>query len=107
MLLGGANFLLFDEPTNHLDIPSRDVLEEALRAFNGTLCLIAHDRHLLDALATRTVYIRDGRLEMFPGNYRDFEQIWKGRVESQEPPEDQNPKDSSGATGVEERRPGP
>ena len=106
MLLGGANFLLFDEPTNHLDIPSRDVLEEALRAFNGTLCLIAHDRHLLDALATRTVYIRDGRLEMFPGNYRDFEQIWKGRVESQEPPEDQNPKDDSGATGSKNGAPG-
>ena len=99
MLLGGANFLLLDEPTNHLDIPSRDVLEEALRAFNGTLCLITHDRHLLDALATRTVYIRDGRLEMFPGNYQDFEQIWKGRVESKEPPEDRDPKDFSRATG--------
>jgi ATP-binding cassette subfamily F protein 3 len=82
MLLGGANFLLFDEPTNHLDIPSRDILEEALKSFNGTLCLITHDRHLIDALAGRVAYLKDGRLEIFPGNYQDFEQVWKGKIEA-------------------------
>ena len=86
MLMGGANFLLFDEPTNHLDIPSRDVLEAALRAFNGTLCLITHDRHLIDALAGKVVYLKEGRLEVFPGNYQDFEQVWKGKIEEDREP---------------------
>lgn len=80
MLLSGANFLLFDEPTNHLDIPSREVLEEALRAFTGTLCLITHDRHLINALANKMLYLREGNLELFPGNYQDFEEVWKERL---------------------------
>lgn len=80
MLLSGANFLLFDEPTNHLDIPSREVLEQALRAFTGTLCLITHDRHLINALANKVLYIREGNLELFPGNYQDFEEVWKERL---------------------------
>jgi ATP-binding cassette subfamily F protein 3 len=80
ILLSGANFLLFDEPTNHLDIPSREVLEEALKSFNGTLCIITHDRHLINALANKVLYIRDGKAELFPGNYQDFEEIWKARL---------------------------
>jgi ATP-binding cassette, subfamily F, member 3 len=80
ILLSGANFLLLDEPTNHLDIPSREVLEKALKSFNGTLCIITHDRHLINALANKVLYIRNGQVELFPGNYQDFEEIWKSRL---------------------------
>jgi ATP-binding cassette subfamily F protein 3 len=80
ILLSGANFLLFDEPTNHLDIPSREVLESALQSFSGTLCIITHDRHLINALANKVLYIREGKAELFPGNYQDFEEIWKTRL---------------------------
>jgi ATP-binding cassette subfamily F protein 3 len=80
MLLSGANFLLLDEPTNHLDIPSREVLEEALRSFSGTLCLITHDRHLINALVNKILYLGGGKPELFPGNYQDFEEIWKSRL---------------------------
>jgi len=85
MLLSGANFLLFDEPTNHLDIPSREVLEEALKSFSGPLCIITHDRHLINALANKVLYIRDGKAELFPGNYQDFEEIWKTRLAEIDP----------------------
>jgi ATP-binding cassette, subfamily F, member 3 len=80
ILLSGANFLLFDEPTNHLDIPSREVMEEALKSFSGTLCIITHDRHLINTLANKVLYIREGKAELFPGNYQDFEEIWKTRL---------------------------
>jgi len=85
MLLSGANFLLFDEPTNHLDIPSREVLEEALKSFPGPLCIITHDRHLINALANKVLYVRDGKAELFPGNYQDFEEIWKARLSEIDP----------------------
>ena len=85
ILLSGANFLLFDEPTNHLDIPSREVLEEALKNFSGTLCIITHDRHLINVLANKVLYIREGKAELFPGNYQDFEEIWKARLSNIEP----------------------
>jgi ATP-binding cassette subfamily F protein 3 len=81
MLVQQANFLLLDEPTNHLDIPGRRVLEEALKAYEGTICLVSHDRHLINAVCNKVLVVRDGHVEVFPGNYRDYEEIWKKRVE--------------------------
>jgi len=69
MLLKPANFLLLDEPTSHLDIPSRNVLEMALKQFQGTICLITHDRHLINQIANKVIDIDGGTLHIFPGNY--------------------------------------
>ncbi len=67
LALQGANLLLLDEPTNHLDIPSQEVLQEALASFQGTVLLVAHDRYLIRALATRVWAIANGRLHRFDG----------------------------------------
>src|SRR5262249_35437158 len=72
MLLRPANLLLLDEPTNHLDIPAREVLEEALKAYQGSVLIASHDRYLLDRVATRIVEVGDGRLTSFPGNYSRY-----------------------------------
>jgi ATP-binding cassette subfamily F protein 3 len=69
MLLRPANFLLFDEPTSHLDIPSRNVLEMALKQFQGTICFITHDRHLINEIANKIIEIDKGIPHLYPGNY--------------------------------------
>ncbi len=67
-----ANVLLLDEPTNHLDIPAREALQSLLEEYPGTILLVSHDRYLIDRLATQIWEIRDGKLEVFNGTYRQF-----------------------------------
>jgi ATP-binding cassette subfamily F protein 3 len=67
-----ANLLILDEPTNHLDLESREALEDALRAFDGTVLLISHDRALLEAVGVRTVVIDNGRLKSHRGGWAEY-----------------------------------
>jgi len=71
--LSGANFLLLDEPTNHLDIPSCEVLEDALLDFEGSILTVSHDRYFLDRIATKIAALSDKGLELFPGNYSEYQ----------------------------------
>ncbi|MEW5993986.1 MAG: ABC-F family ATP-binding cassette domain-containing protein [Candidatus Zixiibacteriota bacterium] len=72
LLYHPANFLIFDEPTNHLDLDSREVLESALREFDGSCLIVSHDRHFLDRVVTRILYLHNGALKIFDGNYSYF-----------------------------------
>jgi ATP-binding cassette subfamily F protein 3 len=72
LALSGANFLLLDEPTNHLDLPAREVLQQVLQDYTGTILLVSHDRYLIDQLASQIWEIRDGKLTVFNGTYRQF-----------------------------------
>jgi ATP-binding cassette subfamily F protein 3 len=83
MLLNPANFLLFDEPTSHLDIPSRNVLEMALKQFQGTICLITHDRHLINEIANKVIEIEEGIPHLYPGNY-DYYLYKKQQIQTEE-----------------------
>jgi ATP-binding cassette, subfamily F, member 3 len=65
LVQSGANVLILDEPTNHLDVESREALEDALRAFEGAILLVSHDRALLDAVGARTVAVQDGSLRSY------------------------------------------
>jgi ATP-binding cassette, subfamily F, member 3 len=80
MLLRPANFLLLDEPTNHLDVASREVLEDALSRYTGTICFVSHDRTFMDALATKVLEVQDGRLKMHIGTYSDY--LWRKAQET-------------------------
>jgi ATP-binding cassette, subfamily F, member 3 len=68
ILLRPTNFLILDEPTNHLDMMAKDVLREALLAWDGTVLIVSHDRDFLDPLVTRVIEVAPRRVRVFPGN---------------------------------------
>jgi len=72
ILLRDSNCLILDEPTNHLDLKTKEIFQNALLHYAGTIVLVSHDRHFLDALANRVFELRDGRLHEYAGNYSYF-----------------------------------
>ncbi|MDE6892260.1 MAG: ATP-binding cassette domain-containing protein, partial [Lachnospiraceae bacterium] len=69
LMLSEANFLILDEPTNHLDITSKEILEDALNSYEGTVLYVSHDRYFINRTAGRILDLRDGRLTGYLGNY--------------------------------------
>jgi len=72
LLLEPRNLLFLDEPTNHLDIPAAEILEEAIGSFDGTVLLVSHDRRFLEKTVTRIISVRDGKVDIYPGGFRDY-----------------------------------
>jgi len=68
MLLNSGNFLIFDEPTNHLDMQSKNILQQALQQFEGTLMIVSHDRYFLDPIVSKTLEVQPGRIKTWLGN---------------------------------------
>lgn len=87
------NLLLLDEPTNHLDLPSREALEDALKAYGGTVLFVSHDRYFVNALSTKIAELNNGTISCYDGNYDDF----AGRVYAKAQSAEQ-PKPASGKT---------
>ncbi len=106
LVSSGANVLVLDEPTNHLDIESREALEDALLAYEGAVLLVSHDRALLEAVGTRTLYIEDADLREYPGGWASFQRDRDERDTDAAVPS------GNGATGTpakkpKQRQPGP
>ncbi len=89
--------LILDEPTNHLDLDAREALEDALRAFDGAVLLVSHDRALLDAVGSRTFAFEDGRLRAYEGGWAEYARVREERREAEA---------ASAAAAKQERRAG-
>jgi ATP-binding cassette, subfamily F, member 3 len=72
MLLNPFNLLILDEPTNHLDIPAKEMLEDALKNYDGTALVVSHDRYFISQVANKIVEIRDGEFRVYLGDYHYY-----------------------------------
>jgi ATP-binding cassette subfamily F protein 3 len=88
LMMKKGNLLLLDEPTNHLDMDSREVLEDALIDFDGTVLFISHDRYFINKVATRILEMKDGGLEQYDGNWSDYLEMLERRKQKELEPED-------------------
>ena len=89
LMLSGANFLVLDEPTNHLDMDSKDILENAIKSYSGTVFYVSHDRYFINQTATRILELRDGQLFQYLGNYDYYlskkdERVYQSEVEKKD-----------------------
>lgn len=69
-----ANFLILDEPTNHIDIDTKEILEEALSSYKGTLLFVSHDRYFINKIASKIISIEDKKIVEYIGNYDDYKE---------------------------------
>jgi ATP-binding cassette subfamily F protein 3 len=101
MLLRPVNLLLLDEPTNHLDLASREVLEDALAEYGGTMIVVSHDRYFVNRIADHVGVIEDGVVRVEPGDYdRWLDHLREREAAARDPaPEDEGP-----ATGARRDR---
>ena len=72
LLKQNINFLILDEPTNHIDIETRELLEEAIKEYSGTVLFVSHDRYFINSLAERIVEVKDKRFFSYVGNYDEY-----------------------------------
>ena len=89
MLVRPCNLLVLDEPTNHLDIPAKQMLEEALRAYDGAALLVSHDRYFIGQVANRIVEVRDGELILYRGDYAYYLEKKREEAEASRQAEEQ------------------
>ncbi|KPV45007.1 ABC-F family ATP-binding cassette domain-containing protein [Alicyclobacillus ferrooxydans] len=92
LMLQGSNTLVMDEPTNHLDLLAKEVLEDALSDYEGTLIFVSHDRYFIDALATHVVVLDTEGFTTYIGNYSDYMRK-RADDEKWEEPEGTDPED--------------
>jgi ATP-binding cassette subfamily F protein 3 len=76
-LVGETNLLILDEPTNHLDLASQKVVEDALAKYDGTLLVVSHDRHFLDAVVNKIAVVANRQVGIFPGNFSETRTLTK------------------------------
>ena len=101
LFLSRSNFLMLDEPTNHLDLESRETLVDALSEFNGTVLMVAHDRHLLSAVADEIWAMGENGLTVYEGGYPEYDAARKAqRSENSLPLSGAAPGTASGATSA-------
>ncbi len=101
MLVKPSHLLLMDEPTNHLDMLSRDVVEEVLSQYQGTLVCISHDRHFLNTVTDTIIEINQGRVKIYPGNYDYY--CWKTEQNDKSVPAGKNAESGAKANDKEAR----
>ncbi len=108
LTVNGANLLVLDEPTNHLDIWACDSLEEALKAYEGTVIVVSHDRYFLNRVVDLLIVFADGTTEVVYGNYDTYELLRRSRLQADAPaPDRQRPRAATKAPGPGSSEPAP
>lgn len=98
LMMERGNFLMLDEPTNHLDLRSKEILEDALRDYGGTLFFVSHDRYLLKAVPNRIIEIFDDHVEVFNGNYDYYIEKQREKAAHAAPPPKEEKKPTASGT---------